>query len=152
MNKKIPNSPGVKPRMTRQRRAILEEFRTPGQHLTADMVYERVRRRMPNISLGTVYRNLEILSQAGLIKTLHLGGGQRQYDGGMHRHYHVRCIRCGKVSDVSADSFGDLDAAAARASDFEVLGHELGFEGICAECRNVQKGQEGGPGEQGAGN
>jgi len=138
--------------MTRQRRAILEEFRTPGRHLTADAVYERVRRRIPNISLGTVYRNLEMLSRAGLIKTLHLGGGQRQYDGGMHRHYHVRCIRCGKVSDVSADSFKDLEAAAARASDFEVLGHELGFEGICAECRNVQKCKQGGQEAQGAGN
>lgn len=129
------NSEPADLRMTRQRKVILEQFATPGRHFTADDVYLKVRRKLPNISLGTVYRNLEILFQAGLIKKLHFGAGQRQYDGGVHRHYHVRCVQCGKVSDVPADRIGDLDAAARETSDFEIIGHELGFEGICAECR-----------------
>ena len=95
-------------RMTRQRRVILDEFRTAGLHHTADEVYWAVRRTLPNISLGTVYRNLEVLTQAGLIRTLHLGGGQRLYDGGMHPHYHVRCRECGRISDVPADVFGEF--------------------------------------------
>ena len=124
MNKTAPASSALLVRTTRQRRLILEEFQTPGKHRTADEVYARVRKKLPNISLGTVYRNLDLLSRAGLIKRLHLGGRQKQYDGGMHRHYHVQCIRCGRISDVSADPFGDLDAAAA-ASGFTILSHEF---------------------------
>lgn len=133
MNKTSSDKPSI--RMTRQRRVILDEFRTPGRHYTADEVYLHVRRKMPKISLGTVYRNLDILSRAGMIRELSLGRGQRQYDGGLHRHYHVSCVWCGKLADVPADRFGDLDAAAQETSDFEILTHELGFKGVCAECR-----------------
>ncbi len=127
---------GLIERMTRQRRIILEEMQTPGRHLTADDVYERVKQKIPNISLGTVYRNLEILHQAGLIKKLTMGGCQKKYDGGMHRHYHVRCIKCDKVQDVSAEAFQDLNKAALHGVDsFEIIDHELEFIGICDKCR-----------------
>ena len=123
-------------RMTRQRRIILEEMRTPGRHLTADDVYGRVRKQIPNISLGTVYRNLEVLVQAGRIRKLTLGGGQKQYDGGVHKHYHIRCSKCGLVTDVSAKAFPDLDKAATGGVDgFEITGHELEFIGICEKCK-----------------
>lgn len=125
-------------RMTRQRRIILDELQAPNQHPTADAVYERVRCRMPNISLGTVYRNLELLTQAGFIRTLRLGGRQRRYDGGMHRHYHVRCMVCGKISDVAADRFDDLDAKASEICEFEIAGHELEFAGVCPSCRRAR--------------
>ena len=125
---------------------ILEQFRQSGQHPTAVEVYERVRRKLPNISLGTVYRNLEILSQAGLITKLQLGGGQKQYDGGTHEHYHVQCVRCDRVSDIPAEPFPDLDAAA-DGYGFEILGHQLAFRGLCRQCRQVEKttpaGKEG---------
>ena len=128
--------------MTKQRRVILDQFRTPGRHFTADDVYLLVRQELPNISLGTVYRNLDILSQAGRIRKLNLGGGQRQYDGGLHRHYHVRCVLCGKVADVPPDRIGDLNLAAYETTDFEILDHELGFEGVCAECRATARTPE----------
>ena len=122
-------------RMTRQRRIILDEMQTPGRHLTADDVYERVRQKIPNISLGTVYRNLEVLHQAGRIKKLTMGGGQKKYDGGMHRHYHVRCIKCDKVCDVSAEAFGNLNKAALGGVEtFEIIDHELEFTGMCDDC------------------
>ena len=127
--------------MTRQRRAILEQFRAPGRHLGADAVYERVRRRLPNISLGTVYRNLDILCRAGLIRKLHLGGGQKLYDGTTHRHYHVRCVRCGMISDIPAEPFGDLEAAAALKG-FVILSHELEFEGLCQKCHKAKGPQK----------
>jgi Fe2+ or Zn2+ uptake regulation protein len=140
MNKKtadITATKGYGTRMTRQRRDILEEMRVPNRHLTADEIYARVRRRKPNISLGTVYRNLELLVQSGKIKKLSIGSGPKQYDGGMHRHYHIRCIECGRVNDVSADAFGDLDAAAtAGASGFDIINHELEFTGLCSECKD----------------
>ena len=123
-------------RMTHQRRIILEEMRVPNRHLSADEVFVRVRRRIGNISLGTVYRNLELLTQSGMIKKLSISSGPKQYDGGVHRHYHVRCIKCGKVSDVSAEAFGNLDTtASAGVSEFEIFGHELEFKGICMKCK-----------------
>lgn len=121
--------------MTRQRKIILDQFAEPGRHLTADMVYRNVRDRMPNISLGTVYRNLDLLSSSGQIRKLDLGGGQSWYDGGMHLHYHVRCVQCGELSDVSAEGFDDLVASASRSSDYVITGHELTFHGLCTNCR-----------------
>jgi Fe2+ or Zn2+ uptake regulation protein len=144
--KKLNNSKTFPPRpgsgivrMTRQRRVILEEMKTPGRHLTADMVYQRVRRQLPNISLGTVYRNLEILMRAGLIKQVRVGCGPKLYDGGLHLHYHVRCVKCDKISDVSAEPFGNLEAAAKKGCEFEILDHQLDFEGLCPECRKLLK-------------
>ena len=123
--------------MTRQRRIIMEEVEGPGRHMTADEVYARVRRRIGNISLGTIYRNLELLTQDGKIKRLSMGSGPKQYDGGVHRHYHVRCVECDKVSDVSADVFGDLDATASGGDiGFDIIDHELEFTGICNDCKN----------------
>ena len=87
MNKGPREKPSRPLRMTRQRRLILAELQGPGKHLTADEAHSRVRRRLPDISLSTVYRNLDILSRAGLIRRLRLGGRQEQYDGGPGRHY-----------------------------------------------------------------
>jgi Fur family transcriptional regulator, ferric uptake regulator len=91
---------GVTFRMTRQRQVILEQLREVCSHPTADEVYGMVRRRLPRISLGTVYRNLEMLVKAGLIRRLDMAGRQRRYDGNVEHHYHVRCSRCGCVGDV----------------------------------------------------
>ncbi len=136
MNAEAFDNPAPLLRMTRQRRIIMEQFRTPGRHLTADDVYLSVRRKLPNISLGTVYRNLEILSQAGLIRKLALGGGQRHYDGGLHRHYHVRCVQCGRISDIPAESLPELNEAAS-GHGFRILGHELEFRGLCQACQET---------------
>lgn len=123
--------------MTRQRRTILRELRSLDAHPAADEVYALVRKKLPKISLGTVYRNLDILSRAGLINRLSLGDGQKHYDGQVSEHYHVRCLECGKISDVPADEFGDLDEAAESACEFEILNHQLQFEGICKDCREL---------------
>ena len=136
MNKEKADS-GIT-RMTLQRKVILEQLQTPGQHLTADMIYNRVRKQLPNISIGTVYRNLEILVRTGQVKQLTIGGGKKLYDGGLHRHYHVRCVKCGKVCDVSALPFEDIDAVAKNCSEFEILDHQLEFDGICPECQKKQ--------------
>ncbi len=129
------NSPYGAIRMTKQRRMIMEEFKADNYHPSADEIYANVRERLPNISLGTVYRNLELLSQAGLIRKLDVGGRQKQYDGGLHKHYHVRCTSCGQTSDVPAQAIGDLDKIVCGAGGFEITGHELAFEGICPACK-----------------
>ena len=129
MDKRSPTTtgPAMKLRMTRQRRIILQELCEHNSHPAADRIYALVRKKLPKISLGTVYRNLDILSRGGLIKRISLGDGQSHYDGRVDQHYHIRCVECGKISDVSADEFGDLDAAAKSACEFEILNHQLRF-------------------------
>ncbi len=121
--------------MTRQREVILQQVRESSDHPTADTIYKRVRQILPNVSLGTVYRNLEVLANNGLIRELRLCYQKRRFDGGMHPHYHVRCIKCGKVCDVSPQAIPDLNGLAQRGSEFEILDHTLEFEGLCPQCR-----------------
>ena len=122
------------PRMTRQRRAILDTLTGMKSHPTADELYSVVRRKMPRISLGTVYRNLEDLSSAGIVRKIDAGGGQRRFDGDMDPHYHARCIDCGKVLDIHAEAPVDLADVARALGDFQLIGHRLEFVGLCPEC------------------
>jgi len=123
--------------MTQQRRVIMEELKKLDTHPTAYGVYELVRKRLPKISLGTVYRNLEILFEFGMIQKLETAGTQKRFDGVTANHYHVRCTKCGRVADVPVALISTIDQIAARASDFEILWHRLEFGGLCPHCRNV---------------
>jgi Fur family ferric uptake transcriptional regulator len=127
-------------RMTRQRRIILEELKKLCSHPTADEVYDTVRRRMPRISLGTVYRNLEILSQWGLVQRLDLAGAPRRFDGSTRDHYHVRCVGCGELEDVPVEPLQDLEASVRTRTRFEIIGHRLNFIGLCPNCRREASG------------
>jgi Fur family ferric uptake transcriptional regulator len=121
-------------RLTNQRKVILEELRAVTSHPTADELYEMVRKRLPRISLGTVYRNLEVLSNCGLILKLEVAGQQKRFDGDTSPHHHVRCIHCGRVGDVSR--VRELpDFEEGFESDFTIVGHRLEFHGICPDCR-----------------
>ena len=128
-------------RVTAQRRTILDELRRDHSHPTADEVYERVRRTLPRISLGTVYRNLELLAERGLIRRLDGTGSKRRYDGDTDAHYHVRCERCGRVDDVHTPPIQVPRRAVARASGYRITGHRLELTGLCPTCRD--KGRRG---------
>jgi Fe2+ or Zn2+ uptake regulation protein len=121
--------------MTEQRRVILDELRKVHTHPTADEVYEFVRRRLPNISLGTVYRNLETLSAAGMIQKLEMAGSQKRFDGKVDSHYHVRCMSCGRVDDVDVGRIPGIDEAMKAVRGYQVLSHKLEFLGVCRPCR-----------------
>ena len=122
-------------RMTRQRQVILDAIREVRTHPTADEVHQMVRRYLPRISLATVYRNLEALSERGLLQKLELAGTQRRFDGNTHKHYHVRCIRCGRTDDLPLAPLGGLHSRAEEASGYEVRDHRLEFLGLCPGCR-----------------
>lgn len=122
-------------RITPQRQVILEELRIADSHLTADEVYKMVRARLPRISLGTVYRNLEILSRLGMINKLELGGMQKRFDGKTQDHYHLRCLRCGRIEDVPMEPQAVLEESVEALTDYKVLGHRLEFIGLCLTCR-----------------
>ena len=123
-------------RMTRQRKVILEELRKVDTHPSADEVYEMVRKRLPRISLGTVYRNLEILSETGEIQKLELGCNLKRFDGIARDHYHLRCLHCDRVSDAPAGFDLTVNRELKTANGFKILGHRLEFVGICPDCLN----------------
>lgn len=121
-------------RMTRQRQVILEELRKVNTHPSADEVYEMVRKRLPRISLGTVYRNLEILSQSGDIKKLEPGCSLKRFDGNPSEHCHIRCVRCDRIADAPLAPNLEIDVAGLMPTDYEIIGHRLEFFGVCPKC------------------
>jgi Fur family ferric uptake transcriptional regulator len=126
-------------RITRQRRVILEELCKVDTHPTADGVYALARRKLPRVSLATVYRNLESLSEAGTIQKIETGSGPRRYDGNAAHHHHVRCECCGYVADVPAKSVKasvKIDGkSVCKDCGFVVSSHRLELIGLCAKCR-----------------
>jgi len=122
-------------RHTRQRELILQVVRSTMDHPTADWVYRRARGHLPRISLGTVYRNLRQLAEAGLIREIQAGGQALRYDGNTGPHHHVRCVGCGRVNDLVVPLDTRREQAAARALDFQVLGHHVEVQGLCPACR-----------------
>ena len=116
-------------RMTRQRQIILEELRKVDSHPSADEVYEMVRKRLPRISLGTVYRNLEILSELGEIQKLELGGDLKRFDRKPNKHYHIRCLNCGRVDDAPIAPLNQVEDELYGATVYTIIGHRLEFEG-----------------------
>ena len=127
--------PGMqKIRMTNQRKVILTVLGRSKSHPTADEVYREVRKRLPHISLATVYRNLELLSAHGMIGKLDHAGTQKRFDGDTDHHYHIRCVRCGRVEDAPLEPFAGLEYNLSDKIDYKVLGHHLEFVGICPHC------------------
>jgi Fur family ferric uptake transcriptional regulator len=122
-------------RMTRQRVIILEALRGVKSHPTADELYEMVREKLPHISLGTVYRNLEIMVSSGIIRKLETAGTQKRFDGIVEDHYHVRCVRCGRVDDLPVKSIKAIDDAIVGVTDYQILSHHLEFAGLCPRCK-----------------
>jgi Fur family peroxide stress response transcriptional regulator len=125
-------------RETRQREAILNILRSTNSHPTADWIYDEVRKLIPNISKGTVYRNLKILREMGEIAELDLSGTVSRYEGRRENHYHFRCIRCGRVFDLDEPVDRELDARVARETGFKVSYHQLEFRGLCKECQQIK--------------
>jgi Fur family ferric uptake transcriptional regulator len=122
-------------RLTTQRQIILEELGKVTSHPTANEVYDMVRKRLPRIGLGTVYRNLELMADNGIILKLEVGGTQKRFDATVDPHYHIRCNSCGKVNDVKMDVQEKINQAAEMASNYKILGHHIEFTGICMDCR-----------------
>jgi Fur family ferric uptake transcriptional regulator len=129
--------PGL--RVTRQRRVILEQLAATPDHPSADELYLRVRRLLPRISLGTVYRNLEEMSGAGIIQRLDMGGSHRRFDGNPTPHFHVRCSAGGRVDDVAVDGGPDgvVDIRRVR-SRYAIRSYRLELAGVCPVCQEAQ--------------
>ena len=135
----MPTTADQKPsgiRMTRQRRVILEELCRINDHPSADELHQRLRRRLDRISLATVYRNLELLSNQGLISKLEQSGSQKRFDGDTEPHYHFRCLECDRVEDVPGWPVQGIDDIIEILSGYLITGHRLELVGFCPECRS----------------
>ena len=121
-------------RLTSQRQVILEELQKVTSHPTASDVFDMVRKRLPRIGLGTVYRNLDLLAERGVIKKLEVGGEQKRFDGDTSPHYHIRCVKCNRVEDIFIERLGELEKSAASCCNYKILDHHVQFSGICREC------------------
>lgn len=127
----------IRRRNTRQRQVVLEELKKLTSHPTAAELYEIARRRLPKISLGTVYRNLELLTQMGVVRKLQISGGEARFDGDVEHHYHVRCVRCGRVDDVHGVPGELVRANFESLNGYNIIGHRLEFLGICPACKGT---------------
>jgi len=126
-------------RLTTQRQIILEELSKVKTHPTASELYDMVRKRLPRIGLGTVYRNLELMADNGMILKLEVGGTQKRFDATTNTHYHIRCSECGKVDDIDTPVMDTLVQAASESSSYQILGHHVEFTGLCPECQQNEK-------------
>lgn len=119
---------------SRQREMIKSFLMTRKDHPTADMVYMNVRQQNPNISLGTVYRNLTLLADIGEIQRLRVGDGVDHFDADTSLHYHFVCTKCGCVEDLDMDSIEEINEAANARFDGQIDGHVTYFYGTCGNC------------------
>lgn len=121
-------------RNTRQRDAIMDYLSSTRDHPTAETVYNNIREKIPNISLGTVYRNLTVLEEMGQVHRIPQGSEPDRFDADLHGHDHLKCMICGSLTDIELDS-SELDTLAAKNSGCDITGHDIIFYGVCQKCK-----------------
>ena len=123
---------------TKQREVILNEVLSRYDHPSADMIYEKVREILPNISLGTVYRNLNALSDEGLIKKVSTTQGRDRFDKTVEDHYHMTCVSCWKCIDAPEIIISNIDSFE-KNNDSKIEKIDVLLYGTCQECRKKEK-------------
>jgi len=121
-------------RMTNQREMILRELKKNKKHLTADELYARVKKFMPRISLATVYRNLEILSDLGMIRKLEISGRQKRFDSELEEHDHIYCVQCHRIENLHIGE-NQVELATVDTKGYTITGRRLEVTGICPRCQ-----------------
>ncbi len=122
-------------RMTPQRHAILSYLLSSMNHPTADEIYKALEDSFPNMSVATVYNNLRVFKEAGLVRELTYGDASSRFDANMDEHYHVICRKCGKITDFEYPSLVSVEQEAARATGYRVNSHRMEIYGICPVCQ-----------------
>ena len=122
-------------RNTIQKDLVLKTVQGLKRHLTAEEVYEFIKKEHPTIGKGTVYRNLGILAEEGAIRKVEVPDGPDRFDFTLKNHYHVECIRCGEIFDVDMDEVTDLSERIHDTHGIQFLNYNIFFKGICPACR-----------------
>lgn len=127
-------------RITPQRHAILEYLISSEMHPTADEIYKALEGDFPNMSVATVYNNLRVFRNTGLVKELTYGDSSSRFDFVTHDHYHIICDHCGKIVDFHHPGLEEVEHLASHVTGFQVNSHRLEVYGTCPECAlSVQK-------------
>jgi Fur family peroxide stress response transcriptional regulator len=126
-------------RYSRQRERLLEVLRSTTSHPTASWLYDELKPEFPNLSLGTVYRNLAFLIEQGLVKKIDSGSTFDRFEAKTSLHYHLICHECGTIIDFEGRLFPEIDLVISKEADFTVEGHRIDFFGTCSTCRNQNR-------------
>jgi Fur family peroxide stress response transcriptional regulator len=126
-------------KFSRQRQCIIDYLMQTKEHPTAEMVYLHVKNEYPRISLGTVYRNLNLLVSQGKLRRLSCGDGLERFDGNTTLHNHFVCSHCGCVMDLDMESFEHINTLAAVNFQGKIEGNVTYFYGICPNCLLLKK-------------
>lgn len=125
-------------RNTKQRQIVLDTVMGRCDHPTVDEIYEEIHKSHPKVSKGTVYRNLNVLSENGEITHVRVPAADR-YDSRLDKHYHLICMKCGKVTDAPIEYREEYDKSIFEQTGFAVNRHRMIFEGICSECQKKDR-------------
>lgn len=128
--------PGIRKRNTLQRSLVLDAVRRLANHPSAEEVYEQTARLHPDISKATVYRNLNVLAQEGVLRRLSVANAADRFDHNTTKHYHLKCICCGNFGDVALPYMEDLDRKVEQETGYALNNHAIIFEGLCPVCKN----------------
>ncbi|MBW7454185.1 Fur family transcriptional regulator [Paenibacillus sepulcri] len=121
-------------RMTPQRHAILSFLMASITHPTADEIYKSLSPAYPSMSVATIYNNLRLFVDAGLVRELTYGDDSSRFDADLSEHYHAICRSCGKIVDFDYPPLTEVEEAASRETGFRVEGHRMEIYGQCADC------------------
>ena len=124
---------------SRQRECIRHYLMETKEHPTADSIYMHVKQEFPNISLGTVYRNLGVLEENGQLMRIPMDNGSDRFDPNVVPHYHFLCRKCGCLQDVPMTALDSLNQLAQAHIDGIVESHALLFKGVCKRCSEDTK-------------
>ncbi|WP_419775087.1 Fur family transcriptional regulator [Ignavigranum ruoffiae] len=128
-------------RITPQRQAIIEYLIDTQDHPTVDEIYQAIKQRYGNMSLATIYNNLNVLVKAGLVDEMKFNGVTSRYDYNHHQHYHIICVECGKIADVNYADVAPIAEAAEQQTGYQVFHSNIELHGLCPDCQaKLQKG------------
>lgn len=123
---------------SRQREIIYNQVMKYPTHPTAEEVYHSLKNDNPNLSLGTVYRNLNQLSEAGMLLKIPIADGSDRFDGRTDRHYHMICEKCLRVFDVELDCLEGIPQTVMSAEGHRITRVTLNLKGVCRECLSAE--------------
>jgi len=122
-------------RNSRQRERILALLKQTELHPTADWLYAQLKPEFPSLSLGTVYRNLSLLTEQGLVKKIHSGSTFDRFEARVMQHYHLICTQCDSIRDIELPIYTEINDRASQMTDFLIQEHRIDFYGLCRSCR-----------------
>ncbi|MDQ0175720.1 peroxide-responsive transcriptional repressor PerR [Bacillus chungangensis] len=126
-------------RITPQRHAILEYLIRYMSHPTADEIYKALEEKFPNMSVATVYNNLRVFRDVGLVKELTYGDSSSRFDFVTSDHYHAICEDCGRIVDFHYPGLDEVEHLASHVTGFKVSHHRMEIYGKCPECKQKQE-------------